>query len=253
MLRTLHRNFFLYLATFLFASIPLGVTHAQIGGSVNLLYEAESYTPDFYRGRSLPSANVPIRVFVDANLVNANGSRVSPSNISYTWSVGGRVMQNISGVGKNYLVLAGPPLFGASIVGVEVTSPSGQSASRTVRIGAEEPILALYENSPLTGISLHNALSETDTLSDRKTTVVAEPYFFSKPTSRGDIKYTWRINNTLAAANPGTPNATTISSTSTNGLLVSVSAENTTNALQKVIRSWSLFFASASASQFTKE
>lgn len=221
-------------------------THAQTTGGVSLLYEADSYTPQFYRGRALPSANTPVRVYADANTLG------KPESLSYAWSINGRVMQNISGVGKNYIVLPGPVLFGALVVSVTV-SGNGKAASITTRIGAETPILDLYEDNALTGKTIWNALGNGEGALSSKATIVAEPFFFAEPISSKNIHYLWAVGGLPAAADPGKPNTITISATSTRNLAIELQAKHSIFTLETAARIWNLVFSSGGASGFVNQ
>ena len=52
---------------------------------VDLLWEATSYVPPFYEGRTLPGPNGPIRAQAIARFRTANGTLVPEKDIIYTW------------------------------------------------------------------------------------------------------------------------------------------------------------------------
>ena len=178
---------------------------ASPSGSVSLLYEAETYTPPFYRGRSLASADAPVRIHADAQF-SSSGS------INYTWTINGRVMQNLSGVGASDLTLAGPSLYGTLIVSVDARSQSGSAhGTQTIRIPAITPQLTLYSDDPLLGVQYNNAIGENTSLPSNETTLVAVPYFFATDSALSSaLTYLWSVNGTPVLAENNNPSRLTL-------------------------------------------
>jgi hypothetical protein len=178
--------------------------------TVALLYEAATYTPAFYRGRSLASANAPVRVHADAQFASSNGVAIPTSSINYTWSLNGRAMQNLSGLGKADLTLSGPSLYGTLIVSVDASS-GGVHGSAVARIPAVSPKVLLYSDDPLLGMLYRSAISATTNLRADQSTLVAEPYFFavSSPVS-SDLIYSWGVNGTPVLADKESPSRITL-------------------------------------------
>lgn len=179
---------------------------------VTLLFEAVTYTPPFYRGRALPSADASIRIHADAPFISKNGATAAESSINYTWTINGRVMQNLSGVGKSDLVLSGPSLYGTMIVSVDARSQSGSiHGTQTIRIPSVIPILNLYSDDSLAGEQYWNAITANSTLTSAQSTLVAEPYFFAvgSPLST-DLTYQWAVNGTPVLADEHNPSRLTL-------------------------------------------
>lgn len=184
----------------------------QQSAVVTLLFEAVTYTPPFYRGRALPSANAPIRIHADAPFISKNGATTAESNINYTWTINGRVMQNLSGLGRSNLVLNGPSLYGTTIVSVDARNQSGSiHGTQTIRIPAVTPILNLYSDDSLIGEQYWNAITANSTLTSDKSTLIAEPYFFAvgSPLST-DLTYQWSVNSTPVLADEHNPSRLTL-------------------------------------------
>jgi hypothetical protein len=174
--------------------------------TIALLYEAGTYTPPFYRGRSLASANAPVHVHA-----NAQFGSTPESSINYTWSVNGRVMQNLSGVGRSDLVISGPTLYGALIVSVDASASGNTRATQSIRIPAVTPVIDLYSDDALLGIQYRNAISGSSDLHSDQSTLTAEPYFFavSDPQS-SDLLYSWSVNGTPVLADATSPSRITL-------------------------------------------
>lgn len=162
-----------------------------------LLWEGETYTPPFYRGRALYSSGSKVRLETRTDIRTTSGVRIPAENLIYTWKRNGKVIPSISGVGKASATVVGPLFLGADIFEVLVTSNDGvYAASSAVRITTTDPIVRVYEHDPLSGISYHKALGTTDTLlAVEQMQIQAVPYFVDAYTLASDqLEYTWRAN-----------------------------------------------------------
>ncbi len=175
---------------FLFAiySLLFTVVNAQ---SVDLLWQGETYTPPFYKGRSLWSSQSRIVLLA---MTQGLGN---PSNLIYKWTKNGTVLGNINGVGKNSLSFTDSILSRPQTIRVDVLS--GQNAvlaSASVNVTPEPPILIIYENNPLYGFMFHRAVDREYKFREKETTFTAFPFFFSISDRADDtIDYEWRTNN----------------------------------------------------------
>lgn len=182
----------------------------QPSTTVALLFEAVTYTPPFYRGRALPSADAPVRIHADAQFTTKSGTPLAESSINYTWTINGRIMQNLSGAGRSDLILNGPSLYGAMIVSVDA-SAGGVHGSQVIRIPAVTPLLTLYSDDPLLGEQYRNAIAGNTNLPSNQSTLVAEPFFFAvgSPLST-DLTYQWSVNGTPVLADEHNPSRLTL-------------------------------------------
>jgi hypothetical protein len=163
---------------------------------LELLWEGDGYVPPLYRGRTLGSPGTNIVVHAEARFVRANGTRILPQDIVYTWSINGQALGSVSGREKQdaYIPITG--LFGSDVISVEAVSVDGSfRASRTVRIPSVEPKVVLYRVHPLLGVDFGKAIGEQSVFSDQEITVAAFPYFSrsKNPTDKG-LSYTWTVD-----------------------------------------------------------
>lgn len=180
---------------------------------VTLLWEADTYTPPFYKGRSLYSSGSLIRAEAIPNFLNDEGDPYDPSELIYTWSKNGTVLGRASGVASNSLRTEGPKFFGDYILSVEVTTPDGvQTAQSAALIETTEPVIKLYERSPLTGTQYHNGIDAGyDFSGPSQFEVQAEPYFMDIIHPNDEfIKYGWRVSGTEVFPNNESPSILTI-------------------------------------------
>ena len=186
---------------------------------LDLLWESDSYTPPFYKGRVLPSAGTKIRAQAIANLKLPDGTLVPESGIAYTWRRNGSVIQTASGRGRSFAVFPAPALFGTDLIEVEAVSADGMLAGKTaVRIPSVEPVLLLYEDHPLFGILYGKALGQAATVKDAEVTFAAVPYF-AEAVSPDDsqLAYNWTVNGERVPADYIRPSAVTINSEGSSG------------------------------------
>lgn len=208
---------------------------------VAIVWESDSYTPPFYKGRALPSAGTKIRMQAVARLILPDGSSVPESDIIYTWRRNGSVIQTASGRGRSFAIFPAPALFGKDSFGVETVSADGtRSGKADVTISSVEPVLALYENHPLFGILYSDAFGQMTSVRDPEMTFAAVPYF-AQANSADDpqLVYGWRVNGQQIPADYSRPSEITISGgASGGGADISLSLTRARNWYMKADGAW---------------
>lgn len=170
--------------------------------SVDLIWEADSYVPPFYKGKALHPQQGTLKIVAMPEFVR-NGVRVSPQNLVYKWSNTVESYQSQSGYGKNVLVLKGSRLGRSESIRVEVSDPNSNLLARsTITIAPVQPEVIFYEKSPYYGHLFDTALNGTFSLKAEEVQVLAVPYFFSNEES-GFLQYKWRLNSQSAPALTG--------------------------------------------------
>ena len=158
--------------------------------SIDILWQGETYTPPFYKGKTLWSTQSGI------TLVAIPHGLGSSANLNYKWTRNGTVLGNISGRGKNTLtfvdsILSRPQTFKVDIL----SSEDKVLASASHTFIPTSPNLAVYENNPLYGFMFHKEMTGTHRLEGREVTFTAFPFFFSASNRVEDILgYDWRTN-----------------------------------------------------------
>ena len=169
---------------------------------VTLVWEGDTYTPPFYKGRSLYSSDSLVRAQALPRFANENGDIYKNSALIYTWSRNGTVLGTLSGVGKDSLVTTGPKFLGSYILSVEVATPDGtQIAYSATRIETSEPLIQIYEHDPLVGTKYYDAILENHTFSGAsQLEVQVAPYFMDILRANDSyVDYAWFINNTTVS------------------------------------------------------
>lgn len=167
---------------------------------VDILYDAPTYVPPFYRGRALPSAGGVMHLEALARLTKG-GSPITNSAITYTWSRNGLVLGTLSGLGRSKIIIDAPGLYGADTISVRASAVDDTlSATASIVIKDAAPILALYEDHPLYGVTYFNALQDL-TPASSDITVVAIPYF-ATITGLNDpaVRFNWLLNDSPVSA-----------------------------------------------------
>lgn len=170
---------------------------------LNLLWEAGSYTPPFYRGKALHSPKGIIKVVAMADVVGNGGFRLSKNSLDYKWSRDGKILESLSGVGKNTFTIKPFVITpGFTTIGLKITEKGKKTtlATKSIRVIESSPKIIFYEDHPLLGISFNKALQKTFFLDKEELKIKAFPYFFSKEDVDA-LNYQWRINGKKVTGN----------------------------------------------------
>lgn len=221
---------------------------------VDLLWEADSYTPPFYSGKALPSAGSALRLQAIARFMRPDGSIVPSNSIKYTWKKDGRVIGSVSGKGKASVSIPAPSLYGSSIYSVEAISADNlYTGSASTRISSIEPKIALYEDHPLFGLMYWNPIGTRMNISESEMGFVAIPYFI--PTSNikdRQLTYNWVINNTPITPDETEPNKIIINADNSSGsAAVQLGITHMTNFFLDSAASWFIQMAAQSTDKPT--
>jgi len=162
---------------------------------VELLWQADSYTPPFYKGKALFPYEGRGSIVAIALFKDPEGRYLPPSELVYTWKKDGDAIPNASGAGRNRLeVESRIPIRPAVYSAVVESIDRRLAAERDVVLSPIAPQIHIYENHPLLGIRFNAAKTE-EALIDTELTLSGIPYFFTVAKRRSnDIDYDWQIN-----------------------------------------------------------
>jgi hypothetical protein len=186
------------------ASPTVSVTKKFTVNNIRMVWEANTYTPPLYLGRSLVSPEADISVFVFPTIYDAAGNVYDPSTLMYTWRTVGEPTPIEKGLGITGVSIKGDAHLRPVDISVTIEDPhQGLLAQKRIIIPLVLPQVLLYEDNKLMGTEYAQALRGTYALTTGQVLVVAEPYFMSAR-SRVDenLSYAWRIAN-VTAQNPG--------------------------------------------------
>lgn len=215
--------------------LPVSYSQAQ---EVDILWQGQTYTSPFYKGRSLWSNQSRITFLA---IPHGPGTG-NPTNLTYKWTKNGTVLGNINGVGRNTMAFTDSILSKPHLVKVDVLSPDNVLlASASVVITQIFPVLAIYENNPLYGFMFHKETTGAHVLQDKEVTFTAFPLFFSTSNRvASDLSYEWRTNDGEAE----TSNSVTyrVPDETPGTSAVSVSVSNTNKIMQSSNKSFLIQF-----------
>lgn len=186
---------------------------------VSLLWEATSYVPPFYKGKTLHTRESPVRVVAFPEF-RSNGTLLDPDRLVYTWTVDGKPRPDLSGFGKRTALLFANDTYRESIpVRVEVaTIDNSIKGTEHITIPSIQPFLVFYKHEPLLGTRYETAIQNTYTLRTPEIRFIAEPYFFNTPDSKSStLAYEWRLNNNVIDFTDIEPNRITLRHTEGTG------------------------------------
>ena len=156
---------------------------------IDLLWEANTYTPPFYKGKALPTYQSVVKVVAILNVGTTSNNQFA---YSYTWTTGTRGLGN--GYGKNTAIL--PMKYSGMKVPVSVRVRDTEGTligSAKQNILAVDPILAFYEQAPLLGSRFDHTLNGSIQTTGTSFRVRAVPYFFSNDNmANHDLVYSWK-------------------------------------------------------------
>jgi hypothetical protein len=216
---------------------------------VDLLWNADSYVPPFFKGRALPGTSSTIHAQALVRFKHADGSFVSEKDVVYVWYKGST--QIASGRGKSTVTFAGPALFGADTVSVIATSADTAYKGRAeAHILSVDPSVELYENHPLFGVLYHRALVGSVATLENEQKLTAVPYFahVRSPAESG-LAYEWNVNGRNLPPDPAHPDTITIAANGYTGpAKITLDLTSSSDWFLKAAGVWELVFSESGAS-----
>ncbi|MEI6553084.1 MAG: hypothetical protein WCO09_00790 [bacterium] len=204
--------------------------------NVDLLWEAETYTPPFYKGKALLTTEASATMVAIPNFIDGN-SRVNDSNVVYKWSIDREVQGDYSGYGKNYFKYTTDVLPIDKEIEVEAY-PAGQDTRKgvgTTQLTTLNPFVLFYEDNPVNGVMFNYSLVDQIDLGSRTESKVSVfPYNFSTTDKNSNLDYSWYINSEKIDV-PLTTNSITIKRNANkiaNEANITVGVENPTHMMQ---------------------
>lgn len=218
---------------------------------VDLIWQADSSVPPFYKGKSLHSNQGKLTVVAEPFFITSQGSRLNPANLTYKWRKNNILDNNASGYGKSAYKIPTQVLMKPIDIEVEVSSTDNIFKSSSKITISESPTQTiLYESHPLFGIRYETALSDkTFVLSGNdEVSVSAVPFFFSRSNNFSGLKYVWKLNGSAVSYSGQTATFRKPENVSGKSEIV-VDVSGIENVFQKSGAKFSLDFSKSDASQ----
>jgi len=176
---------------------------------LNLIWFADTYKPKWYKGKSLPVQNSVVNVVAVPTII-LDGSRIDPEDLIYRWGLDDQ---------KNLLTGMGKQVFPVKIsrytknpIQVKLTVEDIDKRIRKegfIFLNPLEPLIVIYPFSPLGGVESRNGSGTLISAKRGLLDFVAEPFFFPV-SSRRDLSYSWRVENTAVSGVPLNQNFLTV-------------------------------------------
>ena len=209
---------------------------------VDLYYEAQTYTPPFFKGKPQFSKQSAVRVIATPRAFDSAGRLIPAEEYVYKWSVNGTVMQDKSGYSRNVFEYSAP-LFSKPVkfsVYVSSLTP-GSYGENSITIVPQDAKALIYENNPIYGIIFENVVRGIKKLNRDEISFVAMPYYFSKDTSY--LKYGWEMNGVVIDENSNDRGVTFRQNEGVKGISnIAVNINNETSMFQMSSSDFSLEF-----------
>mgnify|MGYP001617897490 CR=1 FL=1 len=159
-------------------------------GVVDIIVEANTYTPYFYVGRAEPSAGNSVRL-VALPVVNEN----SDQKFDFDWQIDGKRVSGSTGREAGYSsIVVTAPYAKNMLVSVRVDDENGSLfAEKSEYVPLPSPQIVFYEENPLRGVA-QVAINKNYILVGDEVTLRAEPYFIGKNDAPPSLQATWSIN-----------------------------------------------------------
>lgn len=157
---------------------------------VDILWESDAYVPNFYRGKSLATSGSNLKIVALPNFMTESKSLLNSKDLFYSWIEGSEIKSSGYGKNKKNMTLRGSEI--EAIIDVVVSTDNGSiKSSKNLRISPENPLLMIYEATPLLGVIYERNIKENFQMNSPETTFQVEPYFFDQR----NLKYSWTTNN----------------------------------------------------------
>lgn len=185
--------------------------------NMDIIWEAiDSYTPPFYKGKSLPISQSQVKVVAIPIVKKTNGAIMKPEEFIFNWKKDGKNFPGQSGLAKNIFSFANEILEKQNRVDVTATDGTKTISSSTI-LSFFEPEIIFYNLDTVTLAPKYSeAVGKARNLKQSRIGIVAEPYFLSSDFKNNpNIKTVWRVND--QDVNPSSKNSILVNATSTVG------------------------------------
>lgn len=164
---------------------------------VAITWQGNTYVPPLYKGLPQHTPSSAVTFVAVPSLHNRAGERIPAADLVYTWKQGNRVLQDVSGIGRQSIIVPNERFTRSLSLTVEVsTFDRSQVASHTVTVPTQDPRFLLYQVDPLLGVLYNQALTDEFLIQSEETSLVAEPYNFSIINRDSTLlSYEWKVDN----------------------------------------------------------
>lgn len=165
---------------------------------IEFSWEADSFVPPNYNGRARASAGGDIKIVAIPRIANQTGKIENINDLNYLWYKNDVPITELSGKGRNIIKIKTNSNDSQLKIGLTASNQSGQNfAKETLLINLGQPEISFYENRPLSGPNFQKQIISSYDLYDQETSFLVVPFFWPK-SDFNNIKFLWRVNNSVA-------------------------------------------------------
>ncbi len=163
---------------------------------VDFLWQANTYTPPFYKGKALYTPESEVTLVALPNMVIQN-RRINPADIVYNWKVNYDLKFPSSGFGRNSFKYKGPIINRDDSIQTEVYAVSNRNVKgrNSLVLNRVNPQVLFYEDHPTLGILFNKNIEGDVTLGSKEFRLVAYPFHFSTPDRSMNTTFRWFLND----------------------------------------------------------
>lgn len=163
---------------------------------VDVLWQADTYTPPFYRGKALYTPQADVQFVAIPNITKKNGTKIQPQNTVYAWELDYSADAANSGYGVDSYNFTGSILSKPTNVRVTAYDPLDKNSTGVGSLDLEniQPILLMYEMHPTYGTLFNTAATGAFNFQQNDIQLGAYPFFYSTA-SKKNVTYKWSIND----------------------------------------------------------
>lgn len=196
------------------------ITHSKIfrPGLVDLIWQADSWTAPFYKGKGLVTAKSKVVVQAVPYILDGN-TRIPARSLYYTWTYDFDPLVDASGVGKDTIMVNAPDLFDKMNLRVQVATLDNRVfADAQVTIAPSNPEVIIWKSDPLSGIDYDRPIASDISFDLDEIGLVAGGLYFPKThTTNPGLSYSWSLNSKPAIVDEEKPHTLTIRRTEGGG------------------------------------
>ncbi len=179
---------------------------------LDIIVEAHTYVPPFYRGRALGSQKTDLRV----TAIPHNGVTLNPRELTFTWEHNESILFGGPMRGKQSVDITMPQYSGGYVKVSVMNDKRELVVEKRISLKAVKPEMHFYEEIPLRGLS-EVAIKERMALIGEETTVHGEPYYLRRGVSAEDLTFKWSVNGEEIVNENSDPHIITLKKTGGSG------------------------------------
>ncbi len=163
---------------------------------VDILWQADTYTPPFYKGKALYTPESVVSFTALPNILIGK-EKIDPTEAVYKWTQDYEVQGDKSGFGKNTYKFTGPIILQPVSIQVEAYAATNKSIVGLNRYTLSNvyPQAVVYENNPIYGTLFNRAVNNGYLLKQREVKFSVFPYFFSTDNKNDKVAYDWALDD----------------------------------------------------------